>query len=254
MPRKTLQFAALLAASLLTLHAQQPSNGTPPEGRAAPANGITIPSVAGAPFSATVVIESQRYWPDGSVEVRRTINLIARDSKGRTHNETRRLMPESFHGSPQLMSVRLFDPESRIRTIYDPALHIARRQFIPKQPKAPDFPNPFVHVEDLGATTLDGLPAKGTRRTFTVSASAGGTGEPIEIEDEDWYSEDLHLNLLVRHSDPRIGMQTIAVSAIKREEPPASLFEVPQGYKILDVIPAPAPAPATQPAPGNTTP
>ena len=254
MPRKILQFAALLATSLLALHAQQPSNGTPPEGRASAVSGITIPSIAGAPFSATVVIEFQRDWPDGSTQVRRTITLIARDSKSSTHNETRRLMPESFHGSPQLMSVRLFDPESRIRTICDPSTHIARRQVVPSQPTPAGFPNPFVRVEDLGVTTFDGLPAKGTRRTFTVSASAGETGEPIEVEDEDWYSEDLHLNLLVRHSDPRIGVQTVAVSGLKREEPPASMFEIPQGYKILDVIPAPAPAPATQPAPGNTTP
>lgn len=249
MLRKPLHLAALLAASLLALHAQQASNGTPPQARAAAVNGITISSIAGAPFSATVVIESERPWFDGSVQVRRTINLIARDSKGRTHNETRRLMPEYFHGSPQLMSVRLFDPETRIRTTYDPGTHIARRQFIPKQPKATDIPSPLIHIDDLGVTTLDGLPCKGTRRSFTVSPAASGTGEPIEIEDEDWYSEDLHINLLVRHSDPRIGVETVAVSGLKREEPPASMFEVPQGYKILDVTPVPAP-----PAPPNDKP
>jgi hypothetical protein len=254
MPRKPLQFAILLAASLLALHAQRASNSIPPQGRVAVINGITISSIAGAPFSATVVIESQRDWPDGSTQVRRTINLIARDSNGRTHNETRRLMPESFHGSPQLVGIRLFDPQTRIRTTCDPSTHIASRQFIPKKPKAADSPNPWVHVEDLGITTLDGLPAKGTRRTFTISAGASGTGEPVEIQDEDWYSGDLHINLLVRHSDPRIGVQTTAVSAVKREEPPAAMFEVPQGYQILDVPPAPAPAPAAQPAPAGTTP
>jgi hypothetical protein len=246
MARKTLSFAALLAVSLLALPAQQPSQGIPPQGQAAAVNGITVPDIPGAPFSATVVIEFQSYWPDGSTLIRRTINLIARDSDGRTHNETRRLMPEYFHGSPRLLSVRLFDPLTRIRTLYDPALHIARQQFVPKQTKTDSFPNPFVHIEDLGTTTLNGLQAKGTRHTHTIAASASGTGSPVEIEDEDWYSEDLHVSLLVRQSDPRTGVQTIGVSSLKREEPPASMFQVPAGYQILDITPTAAPAAASQ--------
>lgn len=246
MARKTLSFAALFAASLLTLPAQQPSQGIPPQGQAAAVNGITIPDIPGAPFSATVVLELQHYRPDGSTQVRRTINLIARDSDGRTHNETRRLMPEYFHGSPQLLSVHLSDPLTRISTLYDPALHIARQQLVPKQTKTDSSPNPLMHIQDLGTTALNGLPAKGTRHTHTISAAASGTGSPVEIEDEDWYSEDLRLNLLVRHSDPRIGVLTIGVSGLKREEPPASMFQVPADYQILDITPPGAPAAASQ--------
>jgi hypothetical protein len=142
-----------------------------------------------------------------------------------------------------LLSVRLFDPLTGIRTLCDPALHIARQEFVPKQPKANSFPNPFMRIEDLGATTLNGLQAKGTRRTYTIAAAASGTGGAVEIEDEDWYSEDLHINLLVRHSDPRIGVETIGISGLKREEPPATMFQVPAGYQILDITPTPAPVP-----------
>ena len=53
-------------------------------------HGITIPAIPGAPFSAIAVIESEQDWSDGWTEVYRTINIIARDSKGRTHNESRR--------------------------------------------------------------------------------------------------------------------------------------------------------------------
>jgi hypothetical protein len=243
MARKTLSFAVLFATALITLPAQQTPQSMPPQERPTTASGITVPDIPDVPFSATVVIEAQRYWPDGSTQTRRTINLIARDSQGRTHNETRRLMPEYFHGSPQLLSVRLFDPLTRIRTIYDPALRVARQQVIPKPPRANSFPNPFLRVEDLGTTTLNGLQAKGTRRTYAISAAASGTGDPIEVEDEDWYSEELHINLLMRHSDPRIGVQTIGISDLKREEPLASMFQVPAGYQILDITPAPAPAP-----------
>jgi hypothetical protein len=243
MPRKTLFIAALFAAGLLTLPARPTAQSISPQERSANVSGMTVPDIPGSPFSATVVIESQRYWPDGSTQTRRTINLIARDSQGRTHNETRRLMPEYFHGSPPLLSVRLFDPLTRIRTLCDPALHIARQEFVPKQPKANSFPNPFMRIEDLGATTLNGLQAKGTRRTYTIAAAASGTGGAVEIEDEDWYSEDLHINLLVRHSDPRIGVETIGISGLKREEPPATMFQVPAGYQILDITPTPAPVP-----------
>lgn len=241
MPRKIHHYAALFEACLLLLCAQQSSQSTPQQDRAGVVSGITIPDIPGVPFSATVVIESQREGPEGYTEIRRTINLIARDSIGRTHSETRRLMPEYFHGSPLLMNVHLFDPQTRIRTVYDPTQHVATQQTVPKQPKSADLPNPTVHITDLGASTLNGLQTKGTRRIFTISRKASGIGERVEIEDEEWYSEDLHINLLVRHSDPRIGTNTIGVSNLKREEPPASMFEVPAGYKILNLTPAPAP-------------
>jgi hypothetical protein len=146
------------------------------------------------------------------------------------------------------MLIHLFDPQTRFRTLCDPVTHIARRQLLPEEPKVAGFPNPWVSVDDLGTTTLNGLQAKGTRRTFMVSAAASGTGEPVEVVDENWYSEDLHINLLIRHSDPRSGVQTVGLSAIKREEPPASIFEVPQGYTIVTVNPGPAPASAAGPA------
>jgi hypothetical protein len=246
MPRIILHCAALFAASLPVLCAQQPPQATSPNNRANVVSGITVPDIPGSPFSATVVIESQLEWPEGYTEIRRTINLIARDSVGRTHGETRRLMPEYFHGTPLLMNVHIFDPLTRIRTVYDPSQHVATQQTIPKQPAAASLANPSFRMEDLGVSSLNGLQTKGTRRVLTIPAKASGVGKRIEIEDEEWYSEDLHINLLVRHSDPRIGTNTIGVSNLKREEPPASMFEVPAGYKILNL--APAPTPPAEPA------
>jgi hypothetical protein len=259
MQQATINFAALFAASLLVLPARQISSKTvPPQDRLVRPTaviGITVSPVEGAPFSATVVIESEREWFDGEIQVRRTINLIARDSNGRTHNESRRLMPEYFHGSPGLISIRLFDPSTRIKTTCDPALHIARQQVIPKESDVVSAPNASVHIEDLGASTLNGLKTKGTRRTFTISAKASGIGKPVDVVDEEWYSEDLHMNLLVRHSDPRLGAQTIGISGLKREEPPASMFDVPAGYQVLSIAsPDPANAPAPQSAGQNPSP
>jgi hypothetical protein len=258
MPRRTLHLVTLLAASLLVLPAQQlPPGSSPqnpePKDREPTFKGITIPNIPGLPFSATIVLEVERYWPDGSTQTRRTINLIARDSSGRTHNEVRRLMPEYFHGSPELMSVQLFDPATRIRMVYEPALRVAHEQLVPQKPRTAATPNPLLHIDDLGTTTLNGLQAKGTRRTLTVYP--GRKGEPIEVEDEYWYSAELHLNLLVRHTDPRLGVETIGVSNLKREEPHASMFLLPPGYKVLeDAQPAsPLTSPNSQP-PGASLP
>ncbi|MGO9339817.1 MAG: hypothetical protein ACLPY1_20140 [Terracidiphilus sp.] len=251
MPRKSFLCAALFAAILLAHPASQTAQDTSPTSRVPSVNGISIPDTPGAPFSATVVLEFERIWPDGSSEIRRTINLIARDSQGRTHNEVRRLMPQYFHGSPELMSVRLFDPLTRIRTIYEPALHVAREQFVPKKPKTTTPPNPSVHIEDLGTTTLNGLQARGTRRTRTITDYEWEINEPVKIEDETWYSEELHLDLLTRHSDSRFGVETVGVSDLKRIEPPASMFQVPPGYRILYVSPPPASASPSTPKPSS---
>ena len=169
-------FSVILIAGPVCLDAQQTSTSRP-----ASVNGIGIPPVAGVPFTATVVIERDRFMDDGSVITRRTINIIARDSSGRTHNEVRRLEPEYFHGSPELMEVRLYDPQTRLRTTYYPATHLARQQAIPEQSKTASLATPWTSREDLGTDTLNGLEVKGTRRKFVVSAHASGTGKPVEV-------------------------------------------------------------------------
>jgi hypothetical protein len=230
MSRIKLHVVLLFVAGLLSAAASKPAPHRPSLIR-----GINIPSIPGAPFSATVVLEFEQVTEDGDLQVFRTIGIIARDSKGRTHNETRRLMPEEFHGSPPLLGVRLYDPATKTRIIYDPSLHLARRQIVPESAKPTRAENVDLREEELGASTLDGLPTKGTRRTLTLDRKQSGVGRKTEIEEEEWFSQDLHINLLVRYSDPRIGTETLGISNLKREEPPASLFDVPAGYKIFDV-------------------
>jgi hypothetical protein len=255
MTRRILLFAALLAASAVVLNAQETPNDSAPlyGGTYTHIDGVFITPVTGSPFSATAVIESARPMPDGTAETKRSINVIARDSLGRIHNERRSLVPQSFHGTPQLIQVHLFDPQTRLSTFYEPATRVARQQVLPEPRKAANPTNPNVIVEDLGTRALNGLEAKGTRRTYTVAARSSGTGSPVQVVDEYWYSEDLHINLLVRHDDPRSGVQTVSVSEIQLEEPAPALFEVPQEYKIVDMTPPPgAPAANGVAVPGSS--
>jgi hypothetical protein len=250
MQRTLLLTAALLAAGVIVLPAQQVSNDANPLNRnfSIRLGGISVPPITGAPFSATAVIEFQQTMPDGSVATYRNINLIGRDSQGRTHGEMRPRMPESFHSVPPISEVHLFDPQTLVSTIYEPATHIARLELMPsptKDSSPSSTSNPFVKVEDLGSDTIDNIDVKGTRRTQTIPAQVNGTGATLTVIDEYWYSEELHVNLSLRHSDPRIGVQTIKLTNVKREDPEPSFFEVPPDYKIVDMTP-PADAPAAR--------
>ena len=58
-------------------------------------NGVRIPTIKNAPFSARVEIETTKRLLDGSSVSRKTMNVIARDEIGRTHNEGRQLLSSS---------------------------------------------------------------------------------------------------------------------------------------------------------------
>jgi hypothetical protein len=211
-----------------------------------------VPPILDEPFSATALIVKKQTFPDGSAATTRNVNLIGRDSRGRTHGEMRPGMPDSFQGIPPLSEVHLFDPETRVQTVYKPATRIATRQLLSEshQPATKETANnPLVKVEDLGANTIGNIDVRGTRRTVTIPAQTSGTGADLTVVDEYWYSEELHVNLLLRHNDPRTGEQTVTLTDIKREEPSKEFFEVPQGFKIVDMTP-----PSSAPAAGATNP
>jgi len=68
--------------------------------------------------------------------------------------------------------------------------------------------------------------------TTTIPAGDIGNDRPINIVDERWYSPDLQMTVMTKHSDPRMGETTFALKNINRASPPLYLFEVPAGYTI----------------------
>jgi hypothetical protein len=88
--------------------------------------------------------------------------------------------------------------------------------------------------EQLGKQTIEGVEAEGTRTTVTIPAGEIGNERPIEIVSEKWYSPELQLVVMTRHSDPRTGETTYKLTNINRSEPAKSLFEVPSDYTIKD--------------------
>ena len=103
--------------------------------------------------------------------------------------------------------------------------------------------------EQLGKQIIEGVEAEGTRTTITIPAGEIGNERAIEIVSERWYSPELQLVVMTRHSDPRSGETTYKLTNINRTEPAKSLFEVPAGYTVKEGAhfgPAVAPLPRTK--------
>jgi hypothetical protein len=86
--------------------------------------------------------------------------------------------------------------------------------------------------EDLGEQTVEGILAKGTRTTTTIPPGAVDNEQPIRIVSEEWFSQELQVLVMTKHSDPRVGETTYRLVNISRTEPEKSLFELPAGYTI----------------------
>jgi hypothetical protein len=79
---------------------------------------------------------------------------------------------------------------------------------------------------------IEGVQAQGTRTTTTIPAGDIGNDRPINIVDERWYSPDLQMTIMTKHSDPRSGETNFALKNINRSSPPPTLFEVPSDYTV----------------------
>ncbi|HKB68661.1 MAG TPA: energy transducer TonB [Pyrinomonadaceae bacterium] len=86
--------------------------------------------------------------------------------------------------------------------------------------------------ESLGKQSIEGVEAEGTRRTVEIPAGEIGNERPIEIVFERWYSPELQVVVMTKHSDPRFGETTYRLTNINRSEPAHDLFEVPGDYKV----------------------
>jgi hypothetical protein len=238
-----LAIGAALVFSIVGLRAAQAQD------RATPADnsGIFVTPVADAPFSAHVEEEMSRPLNDGTMFQRKSAALIARDSRGRIHNERHQLLPLTSSKQPPLLLIHIYDPETRLNAYVNPHTRTAHESILTSPPRTAP-PSDWaqqgsanaaslsdVRLADLGTSVMEGIDVHGYRRTMTVSQKASGTGRPIEVTDEYWYSEELHINMLTKHSDPRTGDQVLKVTNVTRTEPLAELFEIPSGYKVMVV-------------------
>ena len=87
--------------------------------------------------------------------------------------------------------------------------------------------------EDLGVSTIMGVEVHGTRFTTTVPAGQMGNDRPIDTTQESWTAPGLGLELRAVRDDPRSGKTTREVQSLDLGEPPISMFQPPEGYKMV---------------------
>ena len=71
--------------------------------------------------------------------------------------------------------------------------------------------------------------------SYTIPAGDVGNKNPIVVSTESWYSPELQVTVYSKHSDPRSGDSIYRLANIKRGEPAATLFMVPDGYAVKDM-------------------
>jgi hypothetical protein len=91
-----------------------------------------------------------------------------------------------------------------------------------------------VTKESLGTQEIEGVQSEGVRTTMTIPAGQIGNEQPIQVINERWYSPDLQVVMMTRHSDPRTGEEVYKLTNVNRSEPPHQLFEVPADYTMKD--------------------
>jgi hypothetical protein len=210
---------------------------------------IFVTPIPDNPFTGTVNVERSFVRKDGEIVKSKTAREIGRDSRGRIFNEMRTLVPASGNESPEVVGVHIYDPETRVTIMVNDRQHTFRKGTVNRPPEAvpPSFlaassglntlpQNQFTKEEDLGNKVIEGLPVHGVRQSQTIPAeNNGNSGKGALITDEYWYSEDLRINLVLKHNDPRTGGVVMTVTGIKRSEPDPARFEIPAGYNPAGV-------------------
>ncbi|MBV8865360.1 MAG: hypothetical protein JO210_08185 [Acidobacteriaceae bacterium] len=230
-------------------------------------------TVTGAPYSAQATTERVQILADGNRIVQSTSGTVARDSQGRFRKDEALpfLSAGKTGDSPHMVYIQ--DPVAGVQWNLDARMKIAfkssfsaskmqgtatkgtvlvpppigqdRIWFTSELPAPPSahsraigksqtLPDTNVSKTDLGTQTVEGVPAQGTRMVRTIPAGEVGNEQPLFITTETWYSADLKVLVMSKTNDPRMGETTYRLTDIQRAEPPASLFEVPEDYKVED--------------------
>jgi hypothetical protein len=90
-------------------------------------------------------------------------------------------------------------------------------------------------TESLGKQFVEGVESEGTKTTSTIEAGSIGNDRPIQITSERWYSPELQVTMMTKHSDPRSGEETFRLMNVRRGEPGAYLFQLPSGYQVQEM-------------------
>jgi len=231
-----------------------------------PANGIFLREmisggerIKGAPYTATAITENTQVLGDGNRIVHKSSSFIARDGQGRTRREENFGEMGGLHvnggkvyfiSDPTTGTDYVLNPTEQAARVVkreggpreEPRITIQRRKLPEGEMKVfgPEWSAESKN-ESLGTQVIEGVTCEGRRETRVIPAGAIGNERPIEITSESWTSPDLHVLVLRKRNDPRLGETIYRLTNIKLGEPDPSLFQVPNGYKTTTVTEPPLP-------------
>lgn len=263
-----LTLACVFSLGALNARAQMPEPPPPPPGQGQ--NVFYFRTfrlednkvVTGLPYSAEATTETTQTLADGNRIARKETARVYRDSMGRTRRDLALNAIGPWSSGIPVQMANIFDPVAGVNYM----LNVQEKKAF----KMPPPPKPglghggivtnkvfiagggvppggaamaFVEKgagtgnrteESLGTREIEGVQAQGTRVTETIPAGKIGNEKPIVITTERWSSPALQVDVLVKHSDPRTGEVVYQLTNINREEPDASLFQVPADYTVRE--------------------
>ena len=224
--------------------------------------------VKGAPYSADAVTERLQTLSDGNRISHKNTSQVFRDSDGRVRREQTFGMIGNWVSADRHPEKTIFinDPVSGTHYVVDPENQTATKMkrerggfekgvkvengpadvededvFVAPVP-GPAFKHAMrfknnpedTKTESLGKQTIEGVEVEGSRRTTVIPEGEIGNERPIEMTTEKWYSPELKIYVMTKHTDPRFGETTYRLTNIRRGDQDPSLFQVPAGYKVTE--------------------
>jgi hypothetical protein len=193
-----------------------------------------VTALSGLPYSAEDVLSTQDTLADGT-RLSRAISstLTYRDLMGRTRREHLGTVAPRY-------KVEILDVVAGYRYLLDPEKQIAARTVVQVQLKPaaeasiPSPPAAKPGTEWLGTQTIDGVIADGRRITTAYApGTMSGNDRPMIFVNERWISPQLGTDMASKSSYPR-GNTISTLKNLQYGEPDASLFRVPESYRIVD--------------------
>lgn len=251
-----------LLVPAFALHAQEApppvihfsDGGASPRG-GGPMESIFIPPMREAPFSLTLATEWSRPMENGGTFTLANQRRIVRDSRGRIYQERWILVPKGGDVKSTMNVFQITDPVEHTWLNCSTRSHIC--ELLPYRLTLQTKYLPFggeigplnkgnvltrslaggrgiMQVGDLGLETIQGMETHGYRSTITYNPGTMGNDRPLVVTREFWFSPQLGIDLSSLVDNPQSGKQIFSVKELSTSEPDPKLFDVPDGYRIVD--------------------
>lgn len=225
--------------------AQQPAVHMRDGGTREVMESIYIPPLAHAPFMGMLATEWSRPLAGGGSITLVNRRRVARDGNGRIYEERWGLVPKGGRAVSEINYTQIADPTQH--TLYNCQvsrkichLELYDEPLGGNYRKAVGVSGPLLNGEgyhlheELGSGTTIGVNTIGYRETTTINAGVAGNDQPMVSLREFWYAPELGVNLLSKVETPQTGRQVFTFVELSTSEPDPQLFELPEGYAVVD--------------------